>query len=117
MLSPLLVALQVAAVQSLSSAPRSSPAVFNGRAGELTVRASASTASPAVDGQLDEPVWREAALLTGFSLYQPIDQRPRTRFHRSTRLVFADGYLLWHSRLRAARCGSSHARRPRPNLH
>jgi hypothetical protein len=76
MFSPLFVALQVAAVQSLTSGSRASPAVFNGRAGELTVRAAAAAAAPAVDGQLDEPVWREASLLTGFSLYQPIDQRP-----------------------------------------
>ncbi len=29
-----------------------------------------------VDGRLDEPVWATAQLLTGFSLYQPADQRP-----------------------------------------
>src|SRR5712692_8637451 len=26
--------------------------------------------------QLDEPVWRQAALLTGFSQYRPVDGRP-----------------------------------------
>lgn len=29
-----------------------------------------------IDGRLDEPVWRRAATLTGFSLYQPVDSRP-----------------------------------------
>ena len=29
-----------------------------------------------VDGSLDEPVWRSAALLTGFSSYLPLDNRP-----------------------------------------
>ena len=29
-----------------------------------------------IDGQLDEPVWQEAARLTGFHQYQPVDSRP-----------------------------------------
>ncbi len=29
-----------------------------------------------IDGRLDEPVWREAAVLTGFHQYQPVDSRP-----------------------------------------
>src|SRR5688572_28022829 len=29
-----------------------------------------------IDGQLDEPVWANAARLTGFRQYQPIDGRP-----------------------------------------
>lgn len=33
-------------------------------------------ANVVIDGTLDEPVWRSAQLLTGFSLYQPTDQRP-----------------------------------------
>src|SRR5678815_315946 len=28
------------------------------------------------DGRLDEPVWNQAARLTGFSLYAPVDGRP-----------------------------------------
>src|SRR5262245_32981648 len=30
----------------------------------------------AVDGSLDEPVWSQAARLTGFHQYQPLDGRP-----------------------------------------
>ena len=33
-------------------------------------------ASPTIDGNLDEPVWKRAAMLTGFSEYAPVDQRP-----------------------------------------
>src|SRR5687767_9490156 len=57
-----------------------SPPVYNGREGQLSVRAErverASESAIAVDGRLDEPVWSRAAVLTGFSLYQPVDQRP-----------------------------------------
>lgn len=33
-------------------------------------------ATALVDGQLDEPVWGQAARLTGFSQFQPVDSRP-----------------------------------------
>ncbi|HWJ21473.1 MAG TPA: DUF5916 domain-containing protein [Gemmatimonadaceae bacterium] len=64
-------ALQVAAVP-----PDTAPPTYDGRAGQLAVRAVRADATIAVDGRLDEPVWRDAARLTGFSLYQPIDGRP-----------------------------------------
>ena len=66
----LALALQLAASEK--------PPAYNGRQGQLSVRPSARPADVRVtiDGRLDEPVWREAALLTGFSLYQPIDSRP-----------------------------------------
>jgi len=54
-------------------------AIYNGRANETRVRPPKLESRPAdvtIDGSLDEPVWRDAALLTGFSLYAPIDQRP-----------------------------------------
>ena len=34
------------------------------------------TADVVIDGKLDEPIWCSAQRLTGFSLYQPTDQRP-----------------------------------------
>jgi hypothetical protein len=61
---------------------------YNAREGQTEVRAVRADATVAVDGRLDEPVWREAALLTGFSLYQPVDQRPAPD---STEL------LVWYS--------------------
>jgi len=70
MLAPLLLAFQIAAVPS---------GVYHGRSGQLAARipvADATTAAIAVDGTLNEPVWRTAAVLTGFSLYEPVDGRP-----------------------------------------
>jgi hypothetical protein len=50
--------------------------VYHGRAGQLDVRAPRIEATAAVDGVLGEPVWQDAALLTGFSQYRPVDGRP-----------------------------------------
>jgi len=47
--------------------------VFSGRARQLDVTPPRVTADVAVDGRLDEPVWRKAALLTGFSQFSPVD--------------------------------------------
>jgi len=64
---PLLAAFQLAA-----AAPR----VYDGRAGQTTVAIPKIESDVVIDGNLDEAVWRRAALLTGFSLYSPVDQRP-----------------------------------------
>lgn len=59
--------------------PPGEQVVYNGRANETHVRVPRSSdeeADVTIDGQLDEPVWQRAALLTGFSLYMPIDQQP-----------------------------------------
>jgi hypothetical protein len=50
-------------------------AVHHGRAGDHAVRIPRLEAAVIVDGNLDEPVWQSAALLTGFSQYQPVDGR------------------------------------------
>lgn len=73
MILPILAAFQLAA------APQAAPqSVYHGRNGQTIARAAAGTArdSVIIDGNLDEPVWKRAALLTGFSLYSPVDQRP-----------------------------------------
>ncbi|MBS1241294.1 MAG: hypothetical protein H6R40_721, partial [Gemmatimonadetes bacterium] len=49
---------------------------FNGRAGDLKVPIPRLEARAVPDGWLDEPVWAQAAVLTGFSQYQPVDGRP-----------------------------------------
>ncbi len=67
MLLPFLASFQLAAA---------APHVYNGRDGQLTVAIPRIDAEADIDGRLDEPVWQQAALLTGFSLYQPIDSRP-----------------------------------------
>ncbi|HXT16445.1 MAG TPA: carbohydrate binding family 9 domain-containing protein [Gemmatimonadaceae bacterium] len=68
MLLPFLAAFQL----GLGVPPR----VYNGRAGDTQVAAPRIDADVVIDGRLDEPAWSRAALLTGFSLYQPVDQRP-----------------------------------------
>lgn len=67
MILPLLLALSVA--QDPGDA-------YDGRAGELDVAIPRRDTSVTIDGRLDEPVWREAARLTGFSQYRPVDGLP-----------------------------------------
>ena len=75
----------LALLQSTTSVAQAQPrrgddrAVYNGRANETVVHApklESRSGDVTIDGSLDEPVWHSAALLTGFSLYAPIDQRP-----------------------------------------
>src|SRR6056297_1804605 len=50
--------------------------VNSGRAGEVDVAIPRIEAEVTVDGVLDEAVWAQAARLTDFSQYQPVDGRP-----------------------------------------
>jgi uncharacterized protein DUF5916 len=79
MLLPLLALLQ--------AAPQP-PRTYDGWQRQLEVRPPAIDAAITVDGILDEPVWQQAARLTGFSLYQPVDGQPAPD---STEV------LVWHS--------------------
>lgn len=47
--------------------------IYNGRSGQLTVRVPRIDTHVDVNGTLAAPVWQEAALLNGFSEYQPVD--------------------------------------------
>src|SRR5690349_8065972 len=62
--------------QMQSAQPVLQRAVYNGLANQTAVRAPKLEQDVTIDGVLDEPAWTTAAVLTGFSLYQPIDQRP-----------------------------------------
>ncbi len=85
MILALLGAFQVAA-----AAPRvPAPLVFNGRLGHTEVHAPRIDTTVTIDGKLDEPVWSRAALLTGFSEYAPVDQRPSPD---------STDVLVWYSR-------------------
>src|SRR3989440_6322321 len=67
MLAVLLVVLQ----------SQSNPqAVYDGRLHQTDVRIPRLDVGVTVDGVLDEPVWRQAALLKGFTQYRPVDSRP-----------------------------------------
>ena len=68
MLLPLLALLQ--------AVPLDTPQVHNGRGGQLVVAIPRLDATTLVDGVLDEPVWSQAAVLGGFSHFQPIDGVP-----------------------------------------
>src|SRR5215212_3132803 len=50
--------------------------VYDGRANRTHVDLPRIDSVIAIDGNLDEPVWRRAARVTGFSQYQPVDGRP-----------------------------------------
>lgn len=50
--------------------------VYDGRRGGLSITTPRDEAKTVVDGVLDEPAWRTAALLTGFSQFFPTDGVP-----------------------------------------
>lgn len=64
------------------------PATYSGRDRQLHVNIPRIAADAVVDGVLDEPVWQQAALLTGFSEFSPQDGIPAAD---STQV------LLWYS--------------------
>src|SRR5437879_10167184 len=49
---------------------------YSGLLKQLDVRIPRFEDAVKIDGVLDEPVWSRAAVLTGFSLYRPVDGRP-----------------------------------------
>jgi Domain of unknown function (DUF5916) len=55
--------------------PRATGAVYDGRAHHLDVQVPRVAEDIEIDGTLKAPVWRQAALLTGFSEYFPVDGR------------------------------------------
>src|SRR5206468_378177 len=70
LISPLAILL---AFQSIAP---DSGLVYNGLAKRLDARLPRFEAEAKIDGVLDEPMWRRAARLTGFSQYRPVDGRP-----------------------------------------
>ena len=50
--------------------------VYSGRANRTRVDLPRIDTVATIDGNLDDPVWRRAARLAGFSQYQPVDGRP-----------------------------------------
>src|SRR2546425_12205079 len=52
------------------------PPHYDGSKKQLDVAPPRVEADARVDGVLDEPVWRRAARLIGFSQYRPVDGRP-----------------------------------------
>ena len=75
MFSSLLFLSALAIVMPPTDPPpeRHTGVVYHGRSGALAITTPRDGASTTVDGVLDEPVWRKAALLTGFSQFFPTD--------------------------------------------
>lgn len=63
-------------VVAASPVMRDSALVYSGRARALNVQAVRADTVAEIDGRLDEPIWRRAAVLTGFTSYAPVDGRP-----------------------------------------
>lgn len=73
----LLLPLQLAATSPPAVEPiLETPTVYSGRAGAVAVAPPRLETEVRIDGVLDEEVWTQAALLTGFSQYQPVDGLP-----------------------------------------
>ncbi len=62
-----------AVADSLKAPP---PKVYNGRQGQTSVHIPRLDDLEIIDGTLNDPVWQQAAVLTGFSEYTPIDGLP-----------------------------------------
>jgi hypothetical protein len=81
MLVALLSVLQFAGPTANDSISRTPPpvsagSVYSGRQRQINVQAVRQDTVATIDGRLDEPVWQRAALLTGFTSYNPVDGRP-----------------------------------------
>ena len=63
-------------LQLAASAIPAHGTVYNARQGSTTIRSPRGDDDVVIDGHLDEPQWQRAAVLTGFSLYQPLDGAP-----------------------------------------
>lgn len=69
----LLPALGIAAFLAASTPAVAQQPTFHGRKGQTTATIPRLDATAVIDGVIDDAPWKEAALLTGFSAYLPID--------------------------------------------
>src|SRR5688572_15085634 len=98
--------LLVAQLQSATSL--ASPAVHSGRDDRTAVRPPRADLSISIDGVLDEPIWSQAAVLSGFSQFSPVDGVPA---HDSTQVFVWYSPTAIHFGVRAFEAhGAVHAR-------
>ena len=72
-----MTALQAAAEPPVqANAPAYTAAVFHGRSNQIDLELPRLESKVVIDGVLDDAAWRNAAVLTGFSQYSPVDGRP-----------------------------------------
>lgn len=76
--SPLALAALAAALAVAPGPAPGDPAVvvYSGRSGQLAVKIPRIDTTITIDGTLGSPVWKRAAVLTGFSEYSPVDGIP-----------------------------------------
>lgn len=74
--TPCLVAIALAVGFAQDLPGQDGRGVFSGRARQLVAAIPRIDAAATIDGELTEDVWQRAALLTGFSSYLPVDNRP-----------------------------------------
>jgi hypothetical protein len=63
-------------VPSSNPSNKPEPSIYNGRENRIAVQVPRLSHDVHVDGSLAEPAWVEAAVLTGFSQYRPVDGVP-----------------------------------------
>ena len=90
-------------VPAVGRGTAAAPPVYSGRAQQLIVRVPRIPADIAIDGTLNDPVWQQAALLTGFSEYKPVDGLPAEDSTEVLVWYSPRRDLLRHPGLRAAR--------------
>lgn len=101
MLGTLLLAL------GLSVAVADVPPVHRGTDNNVTVKPPRMEAEVVIDGVLDEPVWAQAPVLTGFSQYAPADGRPADE--ETTVLVWYSSSAIYFGIRASAAAGSVRA--------
>ena len=87
-----MIKLALALQLAVAPAP-SEQAVHHGRLNQLAVTLPKETVELRVDGSLDEEVWQRAALLTGFSQYNPVDGAPAS--DSTEVLVWYDDHAIY----------------------
>ncbi len=74
LLIPSLLAVMAAPASAQMAAPSEPPATYHGRQRQLDVAVPKRDVDVKIDGNLTEADWAQAALLTGFSQYTPVDR-------------------------------------------
>lgn len=93
MLRYLTIGLAATAACAVPLTAQSPARTFNGRAGEVNIAAAKTQVAPEIDGRLSEAAWQSAALLTGFSQYNPVDRQPAA--DSTEVLVTYDDYAIY----------------------
>jgi hypothetical protein len=68
--------LQMAAAVTLTTPSEPPTNIYHGRQNQTSVPVTRTAIEPKIDGILTDAAWKDAAVLTGFSQYSPVDGRP-----------------------------------------